>query len=479
MNKKVFLEKLRKKLKILNKNELEDIIEEYEDHINEKVASGKTEEEAVKDFGDFEELVKEILSAYKISEDYEETIKEKNVVADFIDTCVSFVKDFAKNIGSRSANDIVKFVVEFIVLILFIAILKLPVLLVEEVGEWLFERLISPFGDGLAIIWRYMIEIIYFVLAVAGIVNFVKKRYMEVETVEEKKSIKEENIEKNNIKSEAKKNNFKKQRKEGNGSFTKVIITMIKVFLVFVLVPAIFSFLAAFVCIVIGIVLLAQGLPYFGIFLCGLTYISLNYIFIDLCFRFIFNKKLNSKALLVSVISSVALFAVGIGLSFYEVVNTTYVDGVPKEYKKIVKEKREPFSENTKLTCKDLYHGRCSYEIDNTVGDDIVAIVTYYDFNKNFEITDDLEYKRKENEEYSIKEIYDLVIKNLKHRKLYDYGKLHEIDVKIKISSETEEKIKENNKKACEGNGYDVCNCNMYDCEYYDLDDDDDDWYDE
>ena len=196
MNKKVFLEKLRKKLKILNKNELEDIIEEYEDHINEKVASGKTEEEAVKDFGDFEELVKEILSAYKISEDYEETIKEKNVVADFIDTCVSFVKDFAKNIGSRSANDIVKFVVEFIVLILFIAILKLPILLVEEVGEWLFERLISPFGDGLAIIWRYMIEIIYFVLAVAGIVNFVKKRYMEVETVEEKKSIKEENIEK-------------------------------------------------------------------------------------------------------------------------------------------------------------------------------------------------------------------------------------------------------------------------------------------
>ena len=47
MNKKVFLEKLEKKLKILNKDELDDIIEEYEDHINEKVASGKTEEEAV------------------------------------------------------------------------------------------------------------------------------------------------------------------------------------------------------------------------------------------------------------------------------------------------------------------------------------------------------------------------------------------------------------------------------------------------
>lgn len=476
MNKKVFLEKLKKKLKILNKDELDDIIEEYEDHINEKVASGKTEEEAVKDFGDFDELVKEILSAYKINEDYEETIKEKNVVADFIDTCVSFIKDFARNIGSRGANDIVKFVVEFIVLILFIAILKLPVLFVEELGEWLFERLISPFGDGLAIIWRYMIEIIYFILAVVAIVNFVKKRYMEGETVEEKEVIKKEKIEKKNTKSEAKKNNVKKEKREGNGSFTKVLIIMIKVFLAFVLIPAIFSFLGAFVCIVIGVVLLVQGLPYFGIFLCGLTYISLNYIFIDLCFRFIFNKKLNAKALLVSVISSVVLFAVGIGLSFYEVVNTTYIDGVPDGYMKITKEKRETYSENTKLTCKDLYHGRCSYEIDDTLGDDIVATVTYYDFNKDFDITDDLEYKRKENEEYSIKEIYDLIIKNLKNRKFYNYNKLQEIDVKIKVSNVTKDKIKENNKKDCEG--YDVCNCTMYGCEYYNLDDDDD-WYDE
>lgn len=476
MNKKVFLEKLKKKLKILKEDELDDIIEEYEDHINEKISSGKTEEEAVKDFGNFDELVKEILSAYKINEDYDKPTKEKNVVADFIDTCVSFVKDLARNLGNRGADDIIKFIIEFVVLILFIAILKLPVLFVEEAGEWLFERLVSPFGYALAKIWKYMIEIMYLILAIVGIVNFVKKRYMEGENVEEKELIKKESISKNNTKTIEKQKNVKKEKKEGNGTFAKVLITIIKVFLVFVLVPAIFSFLGAFVCIVIGIVLLAQGLPYFGIFLCGLTYISLNYIFIDLCFRFIFNKKLNAKVLLVSVITSVALFAIGIGLSFYEVVNTTYVDGVPDGYMKITKEKRETYSENTKLTCKDLYHGNCSYEIDDTLGDDIVATVTYYDFNKDFDITDDLEYKRKENEEYSIKEIYDLVINNLKKRKLYNYNKLSEIDVKIKVSSEVKDKIRENNKKECKG--YDVCDCSVYGCSYYNVDEDDD-WYDE
>lgn len=467
MSKKTFLDKLRKRLKILNNDEIEDIIEEYEGHINEKVLAGKTEKEAIEDFGNFDELVKEILSAYKIKEDYEDTKNNKNVVVDFIDTFVSFIKDFARNIGSRSPNDIVKFIVEFIVLILFIAILRLPVLFVENAGRWLFERLISPFGDGLAIIWKYMIEIIYLILAIVGIVNFIKKRYMEGESMKTNEEIKKEETKKNNVKEEIKKNNVRKEKKESSGSFAKILIMMIKVFLVFVLVPAIFSFLGAFVCIVIGIVLLVQGLPYFGIFLCGLTYISLNYIFIDLCFRFIFNKKFNPKALLVGVITSVALFAIGIGLSFYEVVNTTYVDGAPEGYKKIVKEKKEVYTENTKLTCRNLYHGNCSYVVDDTLGNDIVATVTYYDFNKAFDITDDLEYKRKENEEYSIKEIYDLVTKNLKKRKLYNYGKLSEIDVKIKVSSEVKDKIIENNKKVCKG--YEVCNCNVYGCEYYNV----------
>lgn len=453
MNKKAFLEKLRKRLKILNKNEIEDIIEEYEGHINEKVSSGKTEEEAIRDFGDFDELVKEILSAYKINEDYEEDIKEKNVLEDFIDNSVTFIKELVRNIGSRSKEDIIKFVFEFIVLIIFISILKLPVLFLEEIGRWLFGRLISPFGDGLAIIWKYMIEIIYLVLAVVGIISFVKKRYMEGEDVIM------ENKEDKNIKSEVKKNKKEvkvKKEKEGKGSFAKVLMLMIKVCLIFIIVPAIFSFLASFVCLIIGAVLLAQGLPYVGIFLCGLTYVSLNYIFLDLCFRFIFNKKLNTKALLISIVTTVVLFVVGIVLSFYEVVNTTFVDGVPKDSKKIVKEKKEIYTDDTKLACYDLYHTNCSYEIDDSLGDEIIATVTYYDSNKEFYITDDLEYKVPENREYSLIKVYNLVVDNLKHRKIYNYNKLNDVSVTIKVSSSTKQKIdeRENNSYQTDYYGY-------------------------
>lgn len=471
MSKKVFLQKLRDRLKILNQDEIEDIIEEYEGHINEKVASGKTEEEAIKDFGDFDELVKEILSAYKINEDYESKIKEKNVIQDFIESCVQFFKDLIKNISKRSKEDIIKFIFEFLVLIIFIAILRLPVMFVEELGSWIFERFMSPFGNVLSFIWKYMIEIIYFVLSIAGIISFVKKRYLEGESVEENtiknNDDKKETKKEVNVKEVKKKK--EKTKKESSGTFSKIVVSIIKVFLIFVLLPAIFSFVGALICIVIGIILLFSGLPYFGIFLCCLTYAILNYIFIDLCIRFIFNKKLNGKVLLTSVGLTVILFVIGVGLSFNEVVNTTFVDGVPSKYKEITKEKTEVYTDDTNLTCSNLYHTRCHYEIDENQGDNITATVTYYDYeNRNFDITDDLKYVRKENKVYSLKDAYSTFINDLKERKIYNYAELYQVDVTIKVSSATKEKlIQRRNALFCEGK--ENCYCTDDGC-YYDDD---------
>ena len=44
MKKNEFFNELRKKLKILKKEEVEDIIREYEDNINEKIKNGYSED---------------------------------------------------------------------------------------------------------------------------------------------------------------------------------------------------------------------------------------------------------------------------------------------------------------------------------------------------------------------------------------------------------------------------------------------------
>ena len=123
---------------------------------------------------------------------------------------------------------------------------------------------------------------------------------------------------------------------------------------------------------------------------------------------------LNNKLLLGSIITTVVLFVIGVALSFYEVINTTYVDGVPSRYKKIVKEKQVTYTDDLNLTCDSFPHTNCTYEIDDSLNDNVVATVSYYDFNKSYEITDDLKYKHKENEEFSLKEFYDIFINDLK-----------------------------------------------------------------
>ena len=70
MNQDKFFKELEKRLDILSEEERNDIINEYKDTLHEKIKHGETEEKAIEDFGSMDELVKEILSAYKINPKY-------------------------------------------------------------------------------------------------------------------------------------------------------------------------------------------------------------------------------------------------------------------------------------------------------------------------------------------------------------------------------------------------------------------------
>ena len=60
MKKEQFIEELKNRLKGLPKADLEDRISFYEEAINDRIADGKTEEEAVRDIGTVDEAINEI-----------------------------------------------------------------------------------------------------------------------------------------------------------------------------------------------------------------------------------------------------------------------------------------------------------------------------------------------------------------------------------------------------------------------------------
>ncbi|MBR5259466.1 MAG: DUF1700 domain-containing protein [Eggerthellaceae bacterium] len=66
MNKTEFLLTLQKQLSLLEDEEQRDIIDEYSQHIDMKVEKGLSEEEAIKEFGDIDQLVSDILGAYHV-----------------------------------------------------------------------------------------------------------------------------------------------------------------------------------------------------------------------------------------------------------------------------------------------------------------------------------------------------------------------------------------------------------------------------
>ncbi|MBE5955589.1 MAG: DUF1700 domain-containing protein [Lachnospiraceae bacterium] len=75
MNKNEYLKKLSKLLHMLKEDEIEDIMAEYEQHIDMKMAEGLSEEEAVAAFGTVEELASDILDAYHVKPDFTEKKK--------------------------------------------------------------------------------------------------------------------------------------------------------------------------------------------------------------------------------------------------------------------------------------------------------------------------------------------------------------------------------------------------------------------
>lgn len=70
MDKTGFLKELEQYLAVLNESEQKDILDEYAQHIDMKMESGMSEQEAIGDFGNMEELAADILEAYHVNPMY-------------------------------------------------------------------------------------------------------------------------------------------------------------------------------------------------------------------------------------------------------------------------------------------------------------------------------------------------------------------------------------------------------------------------
>ncbi len=109
MNKKGLISYLEERLSVLKKSERDDIINEYIQHIDNKLNEGLSEKDAVKTLGSIEDMVKETLSAYNVDPEYDNRQTEKgSVLADIFYKFTSFIQRVGDYILGQQAINLLK-----------------------------------------------------------------------------------------------------------------------------------------------------------------------------------------------------------------------------------------------------------------------------------------------------------------------------------------------------------------------------------
>lgn len=122
MTKKEFISYMKERLSILNSDEITDIISEYTQHIDNKLAEGMSEKDAVATLGNVEDVAREILSAYNVNPDYNNVKKGevknevKAVVTSFFDKFFATIKGIGDYILGQKAISLLKLVIKTIIM---------------------------------------------------------------------------------------------------------------------------------------------------------------------------------------------------------------------------------------------------------------------------------------------------------------------------------------------------------------------------
>ncbi|MCI8671097.1 MAG: DUF1700 domain-containing protein [Bacilli bacterium] len=452
MNKEEFLKKLRKRLEVLEDSEIEDILSEYEGFIDEKVSKGLTEEQAVKELGNFNEIVDDLLAAYKVKR----TSGEENIFNKVINKISDAIDLFMESLNNKSGKDIVKVLIEIILILFLICLLKIPFAMIRDLGSSIFFELTFPIGNIFSGIWAFIIEISYIIVAVIFFIKTFEKRYFKdiTENIVNKREEKPDSSKSAKIKKEkATKTEVKKENKTVVEPTNHSFFYYMNEICIYILKFLVLIFLIGIICYLIGIsvalgfmiYLIVNGVHYFGILLLIIALFLGGTLFLELCINFLFNKH-NKAVLVVSKIISIIIFTgIGLTMSAVEIAETEIIyDRDNLEIKEITKE--------IPMTDDILIYNYDQVIIDNNLNDKIKIVYKYPDYYNNLDLSIELFHYNKAyylgtNIHYFRwnKKILNNFINNLKDKKIYanDYH----VEKIIYISEKNYEQIEKNHNK--------------------------------
>lgn len=401
-----------------------------------------------------------------INKDITEEREKKDassVVKEIFSGVTNYVKKTIYLFEHKSLKDIIKMCVQVFIIICVILLFAIPFMLLKEIVVSLFYTGNNWFSIFFAKFWNFIFNGGYAILAIATFLYIFKIKFLDneeiiVEEVEDKTQNSEEVSEDNSSKTDSSKSSEKKKVKiikVKKNDFSlldllvKAITVCLKCLFVLFLIPIIIGTIMLLIGLVLLIVLIFKGLFLAGPILLFLGGIVFAIVLIELMLDFIFNLKFSKRRIIITIISSIVVSSIGLGLSIWYFLNLNVINDVPTSFKTETKEEIYTMTDDF-LIHYDDYSFNTRFVEDNSLTNQVRVRIDYYT------IANDVSLERTDNEVYlnyetvdgvNVKQITDSVIKDLKHNQIHTYDQLGQVSITITTSKINVDKIQDNYQK--------------------------------
>ena len=312
----------------------------------------------------------------------EEKLEEsrKYTFNDFLKSVTGIVDRSIRMITSMNAKSLFKFIFEIGVLLVLIALMRLPFQYIYDAGANIFVQIGNKYSSILLAFWEFLTDIVYLVVAVVSFVYIYKVRFLDAfDDIEDDISRREKIVKKEDlsVKSEVSSRKRDITVKYDFGVFSilgRAVLFLFKCFVAFCSLFVVFFFLCSVGGVVVVISWFFEKIYFFGVLLFLLTLIVFLGTLIVVLYNFILDRKSAWKKILVVLLVTLVGFGISAGVGFLEFKEFS-VNAECGSTLILDMEVRE-FEMRDDLVVQ-VGSGPRSYVVDNSLGDMIKVEVKY------------------------------------------------------------------------------------------------------
>ena len=373
-------------------------------------------------------------------------------IKNIFQSAIDYVKRTIYLFEHKSFKDIVKMLAQVIIIICVILCFSIPFTLLKDIVVSLFYTGDNWFSMFFSKFWEFIFNASYAILAIATFLYIFKVKFLDVEEIVE---IVEEEQEENSTKEESPKMASEKQKvkvvKVKNSDFSlldllsRAITVCLKCILFLFLIPIVIGTIFDVIGLVILIACIFKGLFLIGpiLFLLGIAVFAI--VVIEVIFDFIFNLKFSKRRIIITILSSIIVSSIGIGLSVWYFLNLNVINDVPKKFHSASEEEVYSMSDNFYIDYYD--HSNTEFVVDDSLTDQVRVRIDYYPITNDVKLVEDnhevyLDFGDVEN--INMKDITNSIIRDLKNDKIHTYNQLGRVSMTITTSQDNIDKIQDN-----------------------------------